>query len=146
MNKSLFEHLDNPLSTITLTLQYRMNKTVTNLANALTYKGQLLCADDSIAYAVLRLPKKERLLMLYKEEQWIVNVLDTDVDNAVIGIDTGPTWMKFKRGEHVDLFENLKVPVRNTQEDEVRMCDNICEVAVVYTIVQALKEVRILFF
>lgn len=144
MSESLFARLNSSTSTITLTLQYRMNKTITALANAVTYNGQLLCADDTVGYATLRLPKLERLQTVYNEEQWVINVLDTRIDNSVIAIDTGAVWKISSR--RIDLLEELKVPVRNVQEDEERKCENLHEVSIVATIVEALVNVSILVY
>lgn len=56
-DESLFTRLDSETATFILTLQYRMNKTITNLANKLTYKGSLQCANDELANMTLKIPK-----------------------------------------------------------------------------------------
>lgn len=55
-DESLFARLDNEVATYALTLQYRMNKTITTLANKITYKGSLQCANDELANMSLKIP------------------------------------------------------------------------------------------
>lgn len=64
-DESLFARLDNETATFTLTLQYRMNKTITNLANKLTYKGSLQCANDELANMHLKIPMLTVRWLLY---------------------------------------------------------------------------------
>ncbi|GLV38467.1 DNA replication helicase/nuclease 2 [Carabus blaptoides fortunei] len=142
MSESLFERLDNPSSTVTLTLQYRMNKVITELANAVTYHGHLLCADDSIGFAVLDLPEIQRLQSVYNKEQWILNVLDTKIENSVIALDTGPTWNILGGAGKSDdnLLAEIQVPSQNVSEDEERKCSNLHEAGVVVSLIEALKQ------
>lgn len=55
--ESLFRRLDSEAATVTLTLQYRMNRTITKLANDVTYKGSLKCGNDAVSVATLKIPK-----------------------------------------------------------------------------------------
>lgn len=55
--ESLFKRLDSEAATVTLTLQYRMNRTITKLANDVTYKGSLKCGSDAVSSAILNIPK-----------------------------------------------------------------------------------------
>lgn len=57
MSESIFERLQTANSNVTLNLNYRMNKPITDLANALTYNGELLTADDKVASSRLNLPE-----------------------------------------------------------------------------------------
>lgn len=50
-DESLFYRLDKPESTISLTLQYRMNETIMELANRLTYENRLKCANEIVSTA-----------------------------------------------------------------------------------------------
>lgn len=63
-DESLFQRLDSEVATVTLTLQYRMNKTITKLANDITYKGSLKCGNDAVAMATLRIPSPVSLFAL----------------------------------------------------------------------------------
>lgn len=54
MDESLFVRLDGLGATVSLTLQYRMNKIIMELANRLTYKSQLKCANKSVENATLQ--------------------------------------------------------------------------------------------
>lgn len=51
--------LDVPESTITLTYNYRMNRTITDLANKLTYENQLLIGNEAVANNSLHLLNRE---------------------------------------------------------------------------------------
>lgn len=57
MSESLFERLQTLHANVTLNLNYRMNKPITQLANGLTYNGELLTANDDVANSHLHLPK-----------------------------------------------------------------------------------------
>lgn len=63
MAKSLFEILENEKNVISLTMNYRMNKVITKIANDLTYKGHLLVADEKTGNATLCIPKKQVIFL-----------------------------------------------------------------------------------
>lgn len=54
--ESLFRRLDSEAATVSLTLQYRMNRTITKLANDVTYKGSLKCGTEEVSLATLNIP------------------------------------------------------------------------------------------
>lgn len=54
-DQSLFNRLDSNEATSVLTMQYRMNRVITKLANDLTYQGLLKCATDKVALATMKL-------------------------------------------------------------------------------------------
>ena len=55
MDKSLFSHLEDKDNTIALSVQYRMNETIQDLANFMTYDGQLECGSDEVAGQIVDL-------------------------------------------------------------------------------------------
>lgn len=55
LHQSLFSHLDRPGVSAELSVQYRMNKCITDLANGLTYEGKLECANDEVSQATIKL-------------------------------------------------------------------------------------------
>ena len=59
MSESLFARLDSPGATVCLDLQYRMNQAITDIANGLTYNGQLKCGSEQISLATLQLPSRD---------------------------------------------------------------------------------------
>ncbi|EEZ99558.2 DNA replication ATP-dependent helicase/nuclease DNA2-like Protein [Tribolium castaneum] len=130
MSESLFERLENSEGTITLNLNYRMNKTITELANALTYQGQLQTASEEVANRVLKLPKIEIVKKEYKEHQWLLNCLDVSLEGAVQFIDTGP----------VSELTNHADWITKTVKDgcDLQNCINVYEIAIVVTLVKAL--------
>jgi DNA replication ATP-dependent helicase Dna2 len=56
MSESLFARLDSPDATVCLDVQYRMNQAITDVANVITYNGQLKCANEQVSNATLQLP------------------------------------------------------------------------------------------
>lgn len=54
--ESLFERLDSENNTVTLTVQYRMNKSIMDLINKLTYNGELKAGNESIENATFISP------------------------------------------------------------------------------------------
>ncbi|XP_044269460.1 DNA replication ATP-dependent helicase/nuclease DNA2 isoform X2 [Tribolium madens] len=118
MSESLFERLEESEGTIALNLNYRMNKTITDLANTLTYQGQLQTANEEVANRVLKLPHFEVVRNEYKEQSWVLEALDVSLEAAVQFIDTGPVS-------------------ELTNHDT---CVNVCEIAIVVTLVKALIQ------
>lgn len=132
MNESLFERLNSEESRITLNLNYRMNEPITNLANALTYNGELLIGAERIATATLNIPKLEELVTAYKTRPWVAKALDTKLENAVQFIDTGPVWNMDKKvsWSKMESFEE--------GSSDKQKCLNIFEAAVIFYLVSAL--------
>lgn len=54
MDEDMFSRLDSKNNTRILKLQYRMNNTIMDLANRLTYRGELMVGNEKIANATLR--------------------------------------------------------------------------------------------
>lgn len=82
-DESLFQRLDSTEATSVLSLQYRMNKTITRLANELTYKGELKCNDPNVFNGVMKLEKP-----LVGVSKWKQRALQSHIDQAVLFIDT----------------------------------------------------------
>lgn len=83
-NESLFHRLDTE-ATITLNSQYRMNKTISKLANEVTYNGIIECGTDSIKMGTLKIPRLENLKNC---DKWISRSLEKHVDQSVILLNT----------------------------------------------------------
>ncbi|KAH8276589.1 hypothetical protein KR044_004632 [Drosophila immigrans] len=83
-DETLFQRLDCDAATAMLTLQYRMNRSITRLANQLTYGEALQCASEQVATAKLQLPQLERGVSL-----WVQRALQTHLEQAVLLLDTG---------------------------------------------------------
>ena len=84
LDQSLFYILDtkHPAATSSLTLQYRMNSRISELANHLTYEGKLECGDQEVRDRVLSL---ERINVKFS---WISRSLDPEVASSVMFVDT----------------------------------------------------------
>ncbi|XP_053951038.1 DNA replication ATP-dependent helicase/nuclease DNA2 [Anastrepha ludens] len=83
-DESLFERLDTAAATSILTLQYRMNKAITRLANELTYNGALQCASKEVELNNFQL----NLPNAFKVEKWVMRALQTHIDQSVFLLDT----------------------------------------------------------
>ncbi|XP_033169254.1 DNA replication ATP-dependent helicase/nuclease DNA2 [Drosophila mauritiana] len=82
-DETLFQRLDSEEATAVLSLQYRMNKTITRLANELTYGGDLKCASDEVSGA------RFELELLNQAPRWVQRALTTHLEQAVTLINTG---------------------------------------------------------
>ena len=82
LDQSLFSILDNkhPSSTSSLTLQYRMNSRISELANHLTYEGKLECGDDSVKNNVINVE--------CGGNGWVSRCLETNLGSSVMFVDT----------------------------------------------------------
>ncbi|VEN40836.1 unnamed protein product [Callosobruchus maculatus] len=128
MSESLFERLYSKDACSVLNINYRMNKTITDLANAITYDGELKIGSEIVANATLKLNKE----VLDAKSQWIKSALNTSLEKAVVFLDTGPVW---------DL--NHDVPWMEHPKDgsnDSKNCVNIYEAAVTAILVKTLLQ------
>uniref|UniRef100_A0A1I8PCE9 DNA replication ATP-dependent helicase/nuclease n=1 Tax=Stomoxys calcitrans TaxID=35570 RepID=A0A1I8PCE9_STOCA len=152
-DESLFHRLDSQQATSVLTLQYRMNKTITKLANDLTYNGSLLCASNEIKMANMPLP----MSLPNPQEKWLQRVLQTHVDQSVFLLDTqdcserSSLYAKSKHSTTCALIEKNFNEDSSVARDEVTSKEtktpkrfskysNYCEAAIVFHIVKTLLE------
>ncbi|XP_017073821.1 DNA replication ATP-dependent helicase/nuclease DNA2 [Drosophila eugracilis] len=82
-DETLFQRLDCEQATAVLSLQYRMNKTITRLANELTYGGDLKCASDEVSDA------KFQVELSNQAPRWVQRSLTTHLEQSVTLINTG---------------------------------------------------------
>ena len=54
MDQCLFSRLAGDVNTVQLTVQYRMNRTLTAAANHLTYEGRLSCGSEEVDAATMQ--------------------------------------------------------------------------------------------
>ncbi|KAM7349612.1 DNA replication helicase/nuclease 2 isoform 1-T2 [Cochliomyia hominivorax] len=149
-DESLFQRLDCAEATSVLTLQYRMNKTITKLANELTYQGALQCASNEVKTAVMY----KTIDMSFVREKWLQRVLQTHVDQSVFLLDTQDcsersyNFAKTKHNATCALIETTfneeqfptetvtKSPTKTSKR--ISKYTNYCEAALVFRIVTAL--------
>lgn len=125
-SESLFHRLDSK-STMALTIQYRMNKTIAKLANDLTYNGIMQCGTDSVKMASLKMPQVENLK---KSHKWISKTLEKHVDQSVILLNTmDVTDTNSQVGEQ---YKNLQLIANNSN------LVNFCEAAVCLELLKSL--------
>lgn len=134
-NESLFERLDSKESTFVLGLQYRMNRTITKLANSLTYTGQLKCADEKVEKAVMEVPKTEILKARLAEDKWLAKVLTSHLDQACSLINTGDVYEMA-----VNFMNSLKKELSQELKEKSKLYVNYYEIAIVLHIVDILLE------
>ncbi|XP_015607764.1 DNA replication ATP-dependent helicase/nuclease DNA2 [Cephus cinctus] len=126
MGESLFVRLDNENNTIELVLQYRMNTTIMNLANSLTYKGKLKAGNDAVADATLKVKDES---ILESRSRWIAKILSTKLNDSVVIVNTDKTY---------DLHSKTKLESDNYGEE--RGSVNVGEAAIVVKLIHTLLK------
>ena len=105
LSESLFARLDSEPATVSLTLNYRMNQVITDLANGLTYGGVLKCGNQEVANGTLRLTSPQ-----IKMKEWLAKALSTDLEDSVVFVDTSKAKTdvrKYKNSVNSDNYENF---------------------------------------
>ncbi|CAG9808331.1 unnamed protein product [Chironomus riparius] len=131
-NQSLFERLDSKEATSVLGLQYRMNKTITKLANNLTYNNELKCANEKIEKAVMEVPNVDKLKEQLSSDKWLAKVLTSHLDQACSLINTGNVY-EMATG----YFDSVNMKER---KEKSKLYVNYCEIAIVMHIVDILID------
>lgn len=136
-DESLFARLDSPEATVTLTHQYRMNRTIMKLANDLTYHGQLACANDAVANATFK-------LKVCTKSKWIQRTLSPHIDQSAIFLNTGNV-----AEINAQVVDKIQMPNNNsigggtllspTKMKNTRIYTNYCEVAIILALIKELK-------
>lgn len=148
-DESLFERLDSDEATSVLKLQYRMNKTITKLANELTYQGALQCASEKVKTAVMY----KKIYPLWAKEKWLQRALQTHVDQSVFILDTldcSQRSYNFAKTKHSYTCHLIETTFDEDQlRDDVstsKSCKrlskytNYCEAAIVLKIIRVLLQ------
>lgn len=134
-DESLFKRLDSVKATKILNLQYRMNRTITKLANSLTYQGDLKCADENVEKTVMKIPKPE-ILKKYSSEKWLIRTLAGHLDMSCVLLNTGNVFKLVQ-----EFSRNLETSQEDSDEEKRSIYKNFCEIAAVLHIVKVLIEV-----
>lgn len=133
--ESLYHRLDQEGSFCVLPTQYRMNRVLTKLANDFTYDGKLVCGNDVIANATLKLPNLPTVRRIYEVERWLMKTISNQIDLSAVVVDTGNT-------HQVNLcYQQLSGPSTTNRDRATKShmkCTNISEVGLVVYICQAL--------
>lgn len=139
-DESLFFRLDTEQACCVLPTQYRMNKTITKLANDLSYKGKLLCANEMVATASLKLPNAQVMQQKHTLEKWLLRASSSRLDLSVILINTLNTYKSsnaYNAGRKRDYsYVSNDIIV----EGPKAIYENYCEAAVVFYTIMALLE------
>lgn len=104
-----------------------MNKMITKLANALTYRGTLECANEKIANATICQRSNTN-------DKWLQKTLTPHIDQSVIFLDTGNVFDK------CIAIKTANVDASSTTEKSKsnRIYENPCEAALVLKIIKEL--------
>ncbi|XP_065365424.1 DNA replication ATP-dependent helicase/nuclease DNA2 [Calliphora vicina] len=149
-DESLFQRLDCAEATSVLTLQYRMNKTITKLANELTYQGALQCGSNEVKSAVMY----KTIDLAVVKEKWLQRVLQAHVDQSVFLLDTldcSERSYNFAKNKHSatcalieSTFNEEQLPTEALTKSPTKASrrlskyTNYCEAAIVFRIITAL--------
>lgn len=132
-------------------MQYRMNRTITKLANDLTYKGSLKCATDAIALATLK-PVPSRNAPV----KWIERIISPHIEQSVCFLNTGNVYdqctefmaalqsddplvemARYVKGDDENEPAQGEQPVEYRKKN-ARLYTNYCEAAVILQVIKAL--------
>ncbi|XP_055599128.1 DNA replication ATP-dependent helicase/nuclease DNA2 [Uranotaenia lowii] len=140
-DESLFFRLETDHSCCVLPTQYRMNRTITKLANDFSYQGKLICANESVANSSLKLPNVRLVQQKYKLEKWLLRATASQLDLSVVLINTLNTYGSSKAFESNRSKTASSVNHKTEDLDQPKaVYENYCEVAVVIYTVKALLE------
>ncbi|GAB0093773.1 DNA replication ATP-dependent helicase/nuclease [Sergentomyia squamirostris] len=147
--ESLFKRLQRPEVVASLRMQYRMNSTITNVANNLSYNGVLICANRTVSNKVIQYSPEAKFSKEICPAPWIYSILRTELNYAFTYVNTGDTLARhidFAKQLKVDSFNKIEVnfmvdsyPNTNVQHHSM----NICEGAICLYLVRALSELGI---
>ena len=115
---SMFTLVAQPLNTVKLSIQYRMNSVIMDLANKLVYKGQMSCGGEAQSESFLDLPthtlKKYVYSLPKKIQRWISSVLSKKLIKSVVFLETSSMNA---------IEEKIGETVRNVHEAQiVKLC------------------------
>ncbi|XP_053669413.1 DNA replication ATP-dependent helicase/nuclease DNA2 [Anopheles marshallii] len=137
--ESLFHRLDQEGSYFILPKQYRMNRVLTKLANEFTYNGKLICGNDVVANATLKLPNLPTVRRIYEVERWLMKTISNQIDLSAVIVNTGNTYkLNINYQELNETTSSLNC--RNRFAKNLMKYTNISEVALVVYICQALLQ------
>ncbi|XP_052902778.1 DNA replication ATP-dependent helicase/nuclease DNA2 [Anopheles moucheti] len=137
--ESLFHRLDQEGSYCILPKQYRMNRVLTKLANEFTYNGKLICGNDVVANATLKLPNLSTVRRIYEVERWLMKTISNQIDLSAVIINTGNTYKLSIRYQELN-ETTLSLSNQNRFAKNLMKCTNISEVALVIYICHALLQ------
>ena len=115
---SMFTLVAQPLNTVKLSIQYRMNSVIMDLANKLVYKGQMSCGGEVQSESFLDLPTPILKTYVYslpkKIQRWISSVLSKKLIKSVVFLETSSMNA---------IEEKIGETVRNVHEAQiVKLC------------------------
>ncbi|XP_055531972.1 DNA replication ATP-dependent helicase/nuclease DNA2 isoform X2 [Wyeomyia smithii] len=141
-DESLFLRLDNEQSCCVLPTQYRMNKTITKLANDFSYKGKLLCANETVANATIKLPEIQIMHQKHKLEKWLLRATASQLELSVVSINTLNTYnssVAYDAGRKREYSYSTQNTEGETTQPKT-IYENYCEAAIIFYIIMILLE------
>ena len=147
MDESLFVRLSRVASAgavVPLHQQYRMCGPINALANALTYGGDLQCADETIKEATLSLPNLDSVKA--DSPEWLFQIIQPGLINALVFLDTSLLSEEDKshtggKAAPINLLESkLAIRIVKALKDCGLLYDQIGIIAPYQSQVQHLKQ------
>ncbi|KAL7288860.1 hypothetical protein TKK_0016832 [Trichogramma kaykai] len=126
INKSLFSRLDSDNNSVALTLQYRMNSCIMDVANKLTYHDLLKVGTEDIGKATLPVTKISDFETC---EKWIQKALSMRLKNSAIMLNTSSTYQ-------------LVLDTTVSNKPGIRTC-NLWEASIIYRLIDVLQDLGI---
>ncbi|KAJ8889297.1 hypothetical protein PR048_008795 [Dryococelus australis] len=133
MSESILERLSKQSGDAVseLNCQYRMNHTIMSLANRFVYDGKLVCGALNECHT-FQAPNWSVLEQNAGSSPWLLKVLSTNLEDAVVVVDTGDV-------SHVDVKVGCIPELRGRLLKTV----NLAEAALVYFVVSSLRVVGV---
>nr|XP_022919346.1 DNA replication ATP-dependent helicase/nuclease DNA2 [Onthophagus taurus] len=130
MSETVFDRLQSDVGMVTLNINYRMNATITDIANKFMYDGELKIGKDSISNATLNF---DTSIHNITKKKWILETLSTKLKDSVKILDTGKTHL---------LNYNFNFSEKLSSNDELK-CSNLYETAIIYKLIKILLKLGI---
>lgn len=142
-DESLFYRLDTEQqSCCVLPTQYRMNRTITKLANDFCYKGNLLCATEEVANSKITLPQVQSMQRKHKKEKWFLRTTASQLELSVVLINTLNTFNSSIIYDTKRKRDKSYIAMDSGAEPKA-IYENYCEAAIVFYTIMALLEAGI---
>ncbi|XP_059607980.1 DNA replication ATP-dependent helicase/nuclease DNA2 [Phlebotomus argentipes] len=142
--ESLFRRLQTKHTVATLRKQYRMNQTITDVANKISYKGFLTCANETVANNVLQYNPAVDFSEEKSPFPWLYRVLRSDLEYSFVYIDTGDTArLHAEFTEQMNISSGSKVESDFLLDSPHHVGENVCEAALCLYVVRALLELGV---
>lgn len=126
-SETLFSHLERDSNTVSLRFNYRMNKKLTELANKLTYNGELKCADETVSTKTIT----ARQNIFDGNESWTKLILSREMNDSIVIIDTGDTFDLNKKLMETDKYQTWYTKIKCGDNQKLNHYINFIETGLI---------------